>query len=169
MVCHCEVFTWSHRETMPREVSCTNVYQFRFFSFNNFQYEYMAMERLQNINLTRRHCTLGNFFSFVFVVYWFLTLSSFILTGWIFQLWFSCWITDLLIEIHVCRWHNHLNPDIKKDAWTLEEELALMNAHRRNGNKWAEIAKVLPGRYHIFFIYEIFICRKLWCNTAMNL
>ncbi|CAL5334943.1 unnamed protein product [Camellia sinensis] len=44
------------------------------------------------------------------------------------------------------RWHNHLNPDIKKDAWMLEEELALMNAHRIHGNKWAEIAKVLPGR-----------------------
>ncbi|KAF3449189.1 hypothetical protein FNV43_RR09917 [Rhamnella rubrinervis] len=44
------------------------------------------------------------------------------------------------------RWHNHLNPDIKKDAWNLEEELALMNAHRTHGNKWAEIAKVLPGR-----------------------
>ncbi|KAI4356476.1 hypothetical protein L6164_000498 [Bauhinia variegata] len=44
------------------------------------------------------------------------------------------------------RWHNHLNPEIKKDAWTLEEELALMNAHHLHGNKWAEIAKVLPGR-----------------------
>lgn len=44
------------------------------------------------------------------------------------------------------RWHNHLNPDIKKDPWTLEEELALMKAHRMHGNKWAEIAKVLPGR-----------------------
>ncbi|KAL6987617.1 Transcription factor myb3r-5 [Sarracenia purpurea var. burkii] len=44
------------------------------------------------------------------------------------------------------RWHNHLNPDIKKDAWTLEEELALMNAQRIYGNKWAEIARVLPGR-----------------------
>lgn len=44
------------------------------------------------------------------------------------------------------RWHNHLNPDIKKEAWSLEEELALMNAHRVHGNKWAEIAKVLPGR-----------------------
>ncbi|GAB4833798.1 Transcription factor myb3r-5 [Ancistrocladus abbreviatus] len=44
------------------------------------------------------------------------------------------------------RWHNHLNPEIKKDAWTVEEELALMNAHRMYGNKWAEIAKVLPGR-----------------------
>ncbi|PIA60261.1 hypothetical protein AQUCO_00300045v1 [Aquilegia coerulea] len=44
------------------------------------------------------------------------------------------------------RWHNHLNPMIKKDAWTLEEELSLMNAQREYGNKWAEIAKVLPGR-----------------------
>ncbi|XP_009607347.1 transcription factor MYB3R-3-like isoform X2 [Nicotiana tomentosiformis] len=44
------------------------------------------------------------------------------------------------------RWHNHLNPNIKKDAWTLEEELALLDAHRIYGNKWAEIAKVLPGR-----------------------
>ncbi|KAK4377531.1 hypothetical protein RND71_003827 [Anisodus tanguticus] len=44
------------------------------------------------------------------------------------------------------RWHNHLNPNIKKDAWTLEEELALVNAHRIHANKWAEIAKVLPGR-----------------------
>jgi myb proto-oncogene protein len=44
------------------------------------------------------------------------------------------------------RWHNHLNPDIKKEAWTLEEELALMNAHRMHGNKWAEIARALPGR-----------------------
>lgn len=44
------------------------------------------------------------------------------------------------------RWHNHLNPNIKKDAWTLEEERALIDAHRIHGNKWAEIAKVLPGR-----------------------
>ncbi|TVU36771.1 hypothetical protein EJB05_18718 [Eragrostis curvula] len=44
------------------------------------------------------------------------------------------------------RWHNHLNPEIRKDAWTPEEERALINAHRVYGNKWAEIAKVLPGR-----------------------
>ncbi|XP_051126894.1 transcription factor MYB3R-3-like [Andrographis paniculata] len=44
------------------------------------------------------------------------------------------------------RWHNHLNPHIKKDAWTLNEELILLNAHQIHGNKWAELAKLLPGR-----------------------
>ncbi|PIA49518.1 hypothetical protein AQUCO_01300366v1 [Aquilegia coerulea] len=44
------------------------------------------------------------------------------------------------------RWHNHLNPAIKKHAWTKEEELALIQAHQIYGNKWAEIAKFLPGR-----------------------
>ncbi|KAK9273325.1 hypothetical protein L1049_018134 [Liquidambar formosana] len=44
------------------------------------------------------------------------------------------------------RWHNHLNPDINKSAWTKEEELALIKAHEIYGNKWAEIAKFLHGR-----------------------
>jgi replication initiation and membrane attachment protein DnaB len=44
------------------------------------------------------------------------------------------------------RWHNHLNPNIKKEAWTQQEELALVQAHEIYGNKWAEIAKFLPGR-----------------------
>lgn len=44
------------------------------------------------------------------------------------------------------RWHNHLNPEIKKDAWSQDEELALIRAHQIYGNKWAEIAKFLPGR-----------------------
>ncbi|XP_072999464.1 transcription factor MYB3R-1 isoform X2 [Typha latifolia] len=44
------------------------------------------------------------------------------------------------------RWHNHLNPAINKEAWTQEEEIALIHAHQIYGNKWAELTKFLPGR-----------------------
>ncbi|KAI3454073.1 hypothetical protein Pfo_010736 [Paulownia fortunei] len=44
------------------------------------------------------------------------------------------------------RWHNHLNPNINKEAWTQDEELALIRAHQIYGNKWAELTKFLPGR-----------------------
>ncbi|XP_057804547.1 transcription factor MYB98-like [Salvia miltiorrhiza] len=44
------------------------------------------------------------------------------------------------------RWHNHLRPDIKKDVWTEEEDRILIEAHAEIGNKWAEMAKRLPGR-----------------------
>ena len=44
------------------------------------------------------------------------------------------------------RWHNHLNPKIKKIGWSEEEEWILFLMHRLSGNKWAEIVKVLEGR-----------------------
>ena len=44
------------------------------------------------------------------------------------------------------RWYNHLNPSLKKNNWTLEEENILFSKHMQLGNKWADIASFLPGR-----------------------
>lgn len=44
------------------------------------------------------------------------------------------------------RWHNHLDPKLKKTKWSVEEEKVVSEAHMKFGNKWAQIAKLLPGR-----------------------
>ncbi|XP_073271234.1 transcription factor GAMYB-like isoform X2 [Primulina huaijiensis] len=44
------------------------------------------------------------------------------------------------------RWANHLRPDLKKGAFTLEEENIIIELHAKMGNKWAKMAAELPGR-----------------------
>jgi myb proto-oncogene protein len=44
------------------------------------------------------------------------------------------------------RWLNHLDPNIKKGGWSELEDKTLVDAHDKLGNRWCDIAKLLPGK-----------------------
>eukprot|EP00948_MAST-09A_sp_MAST-9A-sp1_P002277 g2277.t1 len=44
------------------------------------------------------------------------------------------------------RWFNHLDPKIKKGAWSKEEDTILLTEQKKLGNRWCKIASFLEGR-----------------------
>lgn len=44
------------------------------------------------------------------------------------------------------RWRNHLEASIKHGPWEPEEDALLLQLHAKHGNRWAAIARCIPGR-----------------------
>ncbi|MEW5301824.1 MAG: hypothetical protein WDW38_008455 [Sanguina aurantia] len=44
------------------------------------------------------------------------------------------------------RYNHHLRPDIRKEAWSPNEEDTIVVGHRQFGNHWSEISQLLTGR-----------------------
>ncbi|PIN12679.1 hypothetical protein CDL12_14719 [Handroanthus impetiginosus] len=48
------------------------------------------------------------------------------------------------------RWANHLRPNLKRGAFTPEEERLIIELHAKMGNKWARMAAHVSSNYHFF-------------------
>ncbi|GMH85637.1 hypothetical protein TrST_g3614 [Triparma strigata] len=44
------------------------------------------------------------------------------------------------------RYHNHLDPTVKKGGWSKEEDELILSLQKEYGNAWAKITSFLPGR-----------------------
>ena len=44
------------------------------------------------------------------------------------------------------RWQNYLNAEVTKGGWSAHEDALLIEGHKKFGNRWTEIAKMVRGR-----------------------
>ncbi|KAG6611680.1 Myb-like protein [Phytophthora cinnamomi] len=44
------------------------------------------------------------------------------------------------------RWHHQLDPSIKREAWSADEDTLLVTLQRKFGNAWSRMVAYLPGR-----------------------
>lgn len=44
------------------------------------------------------------------------------------------------------RYHNHLQADVRKGEWSIEEDRLIIEMQAKLGNQWAKISALLPGR-----------------------
>ncbi|KVI08013.1 Homeodomain-like protein [Cynara cardunculus var. scolymus] len=58
------------------------------------------------------------------------------------------------------RWANHLRPDLKKGAFTPEEERRIIELHAKMGNKWARMAVETMSIWNILVLLEFWPSNK---------
>ncbi|GJU77933.1 transcription factor MYB26-like protein [Tanacetum coccineum] len=67
---------------------------------------------------------------------------------------YGCWnsVPKLAVGLQRCakscrlRWINYLRPDLKRGSFSYQEATLIVDLHQIFGNRWAQIAKHLPGR-----------------------
>lgn len=59
------------------------------------------------------------------------------------------------------RWANHLRPDLKKGAFTAEEENRILELHAKMGNKWARMAAEVCRIVTSFNVLPLYIMLML--------
>ncbi|KAL8458588.1 hypothetical protein ACS0TY_036197 [Phlomoides rotata] len=67
------------------------------------------------------------------------------------------------------RWINYLRPDLKRGYITTQEAALIIELHRLLGNRWAQIAKQIPGRTNneIKNFWNTSIKKKLLGNQTL--
>ncbi|CAD8206944.1 unnamed protein product [Paramecium pentaurelia] len=69
------------------------------------------------------------------------------------------------------RWNNHLNPDINRHPWNLEEDIELLEIVKKHQRKWAFISKNLKTKRSENAVKNRFNCllKKNHCNSITTL
>ncbi len=70
-----------------------------------------------------------------------------------------------------CRWYNHLNPDITKKAWDAEEDKIIIEEHTSKGNNIIIINNTIILDINIYFmpLFHAFLLGNKWAEIARKL
>lgn len=66
------------------------------------------------------------------------------------------------------RWLNHLNPTIRKEKWSPEEDMKLLKYYQECGSKWSVIAKLMRNRNEHMVKNRFVSLKRRWMKDEKN-